>query len=95
MSKQAFHQADDRLSNVEVSNDAPDVQVQDESYLALGREPIPVQKDDAPVEDPIDAKTADSDEQLERDEKESIDKSNIIKDKTRHANPIGSYKEPK
>jgi hypothetical protein len=95
MSKQAFHQADDRLSNVEVSNDAPDVQVQDESYLALGRERIPVQKDDAPVEDPIDAKTADSDEQLERDEKESIDKSNIIKDKTRHANPIGSYKEPK
>ncbi|KAI9824320.1 MAG: hypothetical protein M1826_007417 [Phylliscum demangeonii] len=56
---------------------------------------IPVQKDDAPVEDPIDAKTADSDEQLERDDKDAIDPSNIIEDRTRHAKPKGSsYVEP-
>ena len=31
----------------------------------------------------------------ERDEREAIDKSNILKgDRTRHARPIDSYKEP-
>ena len=31
----------------------------------------------------------------ERDDKEAIDKSNIIKgDRTRHAKPAGTYKEP-
>lgn len=34
-------------------------------------------------------------EVIERDDKEAIDKSNIIKgDRTRHAKPVGTYKEP-
>ena len=37
----------------------------DDAYVSrTGQEAIPVQKDDAPVEDPIDAETADSDEAL-------------------------------
>ena len=37
----------------------------DDSYASrTGQSQIPVQKDDAPVEDPIDAATADSDETL-------------------------------
>ncbi|RDA82819.1 hypothetical protein CP532_6096 [Ophiocordyceps camponoti-leonardi (nom. inval.)] len=55
---------------------------------------IPVQADDARVEDPIDEDTADTDAQLARDEKDAIDTSNIIKEKTRHAAPKGGYREP-
>jgi len=37
----------------------------DNEYVSrTGQSEIPVQKDNAPVEDPIDPKTADSDEQL-------------------------------
>ncbi|PCD25911.1 hypothetical protein AU210_012345 [Fusarium oxysporum f. sp. radicis-cucumerinum] len=38
-------------------------------------------------------KTADTDKQLDQDEEEAIDKSNIIKNRTRHAQPQGSYEE--
>ncbi len=31
---------------------------------------------------------------LERDDAEAIDKSNIIKERTRHAEPQGGYREP-
>ncbi|UNI13893.1 hypothetical protein JDV02_000589 [Purpureocillium takamizusanense] len=55
---------------------------------------IPVQADDSKVEDPIDETTANSDAQLERDDAEAIDKSNIIKDRTRHAEPQAGYREP-
>ncbi|RDA92061.1 hypothetical protein CP533_0985 [Ophiocordyceps camponoti-saundersi (nom. inval.)] len=55
---------------------------------------IPVQADDVRVEDPIDETTADTDAQLARDEKDAIDTSNIIKEKTRHAAPKGGYREP-
>ncbi|RCI14813.1 hypothetical protein L249_6517 [Ophiocordyceps polyrhachis-furcata BCC 54312] len=74
---------------------------------------IPVQADDARVDDPIDEDTADTDAQLgrssilriighalkltltkARDEKDAIDTSNIIKEKTRHAAPKGGYREP-
>lgn len=30
----------------------------------------------------------------ERDEKEAIDKSNIMKERTRHAKPVETYREP-
>lgn len=96
--------------------DVPSGDVMSDDYVEGG--PVPVQKDDAPVEDPIDASNADTDAQLgqfvvvvpashitdtmesvlttmmmtkkpERDEKEAIDKSNIIKQRTRHAKPQG------
>jgi len=56
--------------------------------------PIPVQNDNASVEDPIDRSTADSDEQLERDENDAIDESNIVEGRTRGAKPSGGYREP-
>ncbi|MCJ1444027.1 MAG: hypothetical protein MMC23_004527 [Stictis urceolatum] len=55
---------------------------------------IDVQKDEVPVEDPVDAETADSDEQLVRDGSDAIDKDNIIDERTRGAKPEGSYREP-
>ncbi|PHH92351.1 hypothetical protein CDD83_7729 [Cordyceps sp. RAO-2017] len=55
---------------------------------------IPVQADDTKVEDPIDETTADTDAQLERDDADAIDKSNIISERTRHAEPAGGYREP-
>ncbi|KAK0703508.1 hypothetical protein B0T26DRAFT_600768, partial [Lasiosphaeria miniovina] len=90
-------QHDDVATDVDVPKDAPDGNPpQDNSYVSRRFESIPVQKDSAPVEDPIDARTADTDQQLERDDVEAIDKSNILKgkSKTRHAKPAGSYKEP-
>ncbi|KAI5465380.1 hypothetical protein BGZ63DRAFT_399854 [Mariannaea sp. PMI_226] len=76
---------------------APSGEVVDESYVSRSgnkNEAIPVQSDKDMVEDPIGANTADTDEQLARDDEEAIDKSNIIKEKTRHAAPQGSYQEP-
>ncbi|KAB8291162.1 hypothetical protein EYC80_009850 [Monilinia laxa] len=59
------------------------------------QEPIPVQSDGAAIEDPIAADTANSDAQLERDDKEAIDKSNIIDSKTRGAaKSTETYREP-
>ncbi|KAJ5444438.1 uncharacterized protein N7458_008310 [Penicillium daleae] len=48
---------------------------------------IPVQDDIQDVEDPVDEGMADSDQQLANDEKEAIDRSNIINERTRHAKP--------
>ncbi|KAJ5911839.1 uncharacterized protein N7473_001142 [Penicillium subrubescens] len=48
---------------------------------------IPVQDDIQDVEDPIDEGMANSDQQLANDEKEAIDRSNIINERTRHAKP--------
>ncbi|KAK7717877.1 hypothetical protein SLS57_006253 [Botryosphaeria dothidea] len=68
----------------------------DNDYASrTGQYQIPVQKDEAPVEDPIDPNTADSDEQLARDDKDAIDESNIISDRTRGAaKKVGTYAEP-
>ena len=101
----------------------------DNSYASSKNEPVPVLKDEEPVEQPNDAIDPDSDKALgklislnllpryqqalmalvenkwnskrlilvaERDEKEAIDKSNILKgDRTRHATkPAGTYREP-
>ncbi|KAL0936851.1 uncharacterized protein CTRU02_209067 [Colletotrichum truncatum] len=79
------------------SNEAPTGEYQDSEYVSRPSQrgqPISVQADDAKVEDPIDARTADTDEQLERDDKEAIDKSNILDERTRHAKPSGQYREP-
>ncbi|KKY34791.1 hypothetical protein UCDDA912_g05220 [Diaporthe ampelina] len=69
----------------------------DETYNDYSTEggQIPVQDDRLPVEDGVDAATADSDAQLERDDNEAIDKSNIVEYRTRGAKPeAGSYREP-
>jgi hypothetical protein len=63
MSKTAWVQTDERAAKGDT--DAPEGQVQDKSYTtSTQREPIPVQADDEPVEDPIDERKADSDSQL-------------------------------
>ncbi|KAF5020961.1 hypothetical protein F66182_7007 [Fusarium sp. NRRL 66182] len=78
--------------------DAPSGQFQENSYVSRPGEkdqPIAVQADSDEVEDPIDADQADTDAQLERDEKDAIDKSNIINERTRGATqPSGTYQEP-
>ncbi|KAF2457929.1 hypothetical protein BDY21DRAFT_285429 [Lineolata rhizophorae] len=76
--------------------DAPTGDVGDNDYQSrTGQSHIPVQKDDAPVEDPIDASKADSDQALAQDEKEAIDRSNIIGGRTRGATKkAGTYQEP-
>ncbi|KAK5117949.1 hypothetical protein LTR62_003993 [Meristemomyces frigidus] len=58
--------------------------------------PIPVQKDEDAVESGINSATEDSDAQLERDDKDAIDQSNVIDGgRTRGAaKKAGSYTEP-
>ncbi|EXJ82968.1 hypothetical protein A1O3_06785 [Capronia epimyces CBS 606.96] len=69
--------------------------LQNDYKSRTGQGDIPVQSDDAPVDDPIDANTADSDEQLVRDDNEAIDKSNILDERTRGATKqAGTYREP-
>ncbi|MCJ1250966.1 hypothetical protein MMC30_008196 [Trapelia coarctata] len=75
----------------------PNDQPKDDSYVSrTGQDPIPVQKDEAPVEGPIDDATADSDEMLARDDTEAINTDNIINGgRTRGAaKPSGTYREP-
>ncbi|CCF35743.1 hypothetical protein CH063_07462 [Colletotrichum higginsianum] len=78
------------------SNGAPTGEVSDNEYVSRqgDRQPIDVVSDETKVEDPTDPETADSDAQLERDDKEAIDKSNIVKERTRGAQPAGEYREP-
>ncbi|CAI4212822.1 unnamed protein product [Parascedosporium putredinis] len=69
MSKYSYQQTDDVASD-DLPQGAPDGQVSDNSYARPGgrNEPIPVVKDEASIEDPINESNADSDQQLERDE---------------------------
>ena len=78
------------------AQDIPTGEVQDNDYKSrTGQNEIPVQADDKPVEDPIDEETADSDAQLEADDKNAIDQSNIISERTRGAaKSAGTYQEP-
>ncbi|MCJ1327226.1 hypothetical protein MMC10_003894 [Thelotrema lepadinum] len=79
----------------EYENEAPTGDVQDPEYVSrTGQSHIPVAKDDASIEDPINAETADSDKQLERDDADAIDQSNIVDGRTRGAKPSGGYREP-
>ncbi|KAK7928667.1 hypothetical protein PG985_005665 [Apiospora marii] len=57
-------------------------------------EPVGVISDETKVEDPIDAKTADSDAQLERDDKDAIREDNIVGERTRGGKPRPNYQEP-
>merc|ERR1712093_789618 len=74
------------LTFCNMSSDIPQGDTQDNDYVSrTGQEeaPIPVQSDNDVVESGVDAETADSDEQLARDDNEAIDESNIIDEKTR------------
>ncbi|KAG9207009.1 hypothetical protein G6514_000300 [Epicoccum nigrum] len=65
--------------------------------MTTGQSEIRVLKDDAPIErnEYNDREVADSDKQLERDEKEAIDESNILDERTRGAaKEAGTYAEP-
>ncbi|KAJ6786477.1 hypothetical protein PWT90_06515 [Aphanocladium album] len=64
------------------------------SYVTNQKETVPVQGDNAKVEDPIDPDQEDTDQQLDKDDKDAIDQSNIVKGRTRGAKPIDSYQEP-
>ncbi|KAL7973263.1 hypothetical protein HDV63DRAFT_368155, partial [Trichoderma sp. SZMC 28014] len=69
--------------------------IQDDSYASQMNEPVPVQSDSKDVEDPVDASFADTDQQLAQDDKEAIDESNIMDERTRNATkPRGTYQEP-
>ncbi|OAA52541.1 hypothetical protein BBO_00382 [Beauveria brongniartii RCEF 3172] len=94
MSKPSDAQIDPELTDKPESY-VPDVQVQDNSaYVTRAKEPVPVQGDDAAVEDPVSESKANSGAQLDRDEDEGIDESNMVKGRTRGAKPTtGSYKE--
>lgn len=50
----------------EQMDNVPEGQVQDDSYVTGGNESIPVQSDNATLEDPIQASSADTDQQLGR-----------------------------
>jgi len=97
MSSTAWAYTADKPSSKQLPPDVPPGQVEDDSYVTEQRddnEPVPVQKDSDPVEGPIDDATADSDKQLDQDESEAIDKTNIIEERTRGAKPTDSYQEP-
>ena len=66
MSKTAYHQADDKLTGSAMDTNEPEGQVHDDSYVTSRQkgEPVPVQRDDAPVEEPVSTRGADSDKQL-------------------------------
>ncbi|KAG6989386.1 hypothetical protein FocnCong_v021076 [Fusarium oxysporum f. sp. conglutinans] len=96
MSQVSWSKSDDKPGRVEDQPEAPAGQVTDDSYVT-GKErdagPVPVIGDDDPVEAPVQPTKSDSDEALERDEREATDKSNIIKG-PREKPPPGSLREP-
>ena len=42
----------------------PNKGINDDDYVSTGQGPVPVQENEAPIDDPIDPATADSDETL-------------------------------
>ncbi|KAK0747226.1 hypothetical protein B0T21DRAFT_379355 [Apiosordaria backusii] len=94
MSKTGYAYTDDK-EGADIPREAPEGIVDDPSYKTSKNESVPVIDDNEEVEDPIKPGSADSDKQLQQDEKEAIDPSNIIKERTRHATkPGGTYAEP-
>ncbi|KAI4613014.1 hypothetical protein J4E90_000186 [Alternaria incomplexa] len=78
------------------SSEIPNGNAMDNDYKSrTGQTEIPVQNDEAPVEATEYTNGGDSDAQLERDEKDAIDKSNILDERTRGATKkSGTYTEP-
>ncbi|GIJ89083.1 hypothetical protein Asppvi_008012 [Aspergillus pseudoviridinutans] len=91
MSNRAEREAED---NYEAENDTSPVsaEVIDNSYTRETnpelRNQVPVQSDQAEYEDPMQPPYSNTDQQLADDEREAIDKSNILRgDRLRHAKP--------
>jgi len=77
-------------------SDAPSGQVADDSYVSRPGQKgsVPVVRD-GDVDSPYDKGNPDSDQQLDRDDKDAIDESNIVDSRTRGAaKKEGSYAEP-
>lgn len=75
--------------------DTSAVPAQDDYVSRTGQSEIPVERDGKTVEGGYDNRDqADSDAQLQADEKDAIDSSNIIEERTRGAKPAGTYTEP-
>ncbi|RHZ58939.1 uncharacterized protein CDV56_106089 [Aspergillus thermomutatus] len=96
MSNRVEREAED---NYEAENDASPVSadVVDNSYVGETRSElrnqVPVQRDEAPYEDPMQPPYSNSDQQLDDDEREAIDQSNIMSgDRLRHAKPSTANK---
>jgi hypothetical protein len=64
MSKNAWAYTDEKDDRVPEVPEAPEGQVQDDSYVTKTNEPIPVTGDNANIADPVKPKNADSDKQL-------------------------------
>ncbi|KAF7169733.1 hypothetical protein CNMCM5623_002385 [Aspergillus felis] len=91
MSNRAEREAED---NYEADNDPSPIsaEVIDNSYVGETnpelRNQVPVQSDQADYEDPMQPPYSNTDQQLADDEREAIDKSNILRgDRLRHAKP--------
>ncbi|CAG8898624.1 unnamed protein product [Penicillium egyptiacum] len=91
MSNPTEREAED---NYERENDASPVTgtITDTSYAAETNpyltDKVPVQPDDQQFDDPMQPPYSNSDQQLERDESEAIDQSNVLKgERLRHAKP--------
>ncbi|KAK5256155.1 hypothetical protein LTR40_010569, partial [Exophiala xenobiotica] len=91
--KSNYRGADDKYEAQNDDKFDPSGDLNDSSYVRPGDSTVPVQKDSAPVEDPMQAPKSNSDAQLEQDEREAIDRGNVVKGRTRHAKPTGSYSE--
>jgi len=77
------------------NDDAVDIsgEIQDNSYVSSDHYPLPVQEDSKPVEESLRA-DPNSDAALDQDEKEAIDRSNIVEERTRGAAvTAGAYSE--
>ncbi|CAI7656065.1 unnamed protein product [Penicillium palitans] len=80
--------------NYERENDPSPVAgtFRDDSYAKLKGQ-VPVQGDNQQFDDPMQPPYSNTDQQLEEDEQEAIDNSNILKgDRLRHAKPRTSNK---
>ncbi|KAI2626133.1 hypothetical protein GGS26DRAFT_592910 [Hypomontagnella submonticulosa] len=76
----------------DIENPPPSPSIADEPYDP----PTSAKGEEAPVQsDRVDEETGDTELKLGRDDKEAIDTSNIIPERTRHADPLaGTYREP-
>ncbi|OJJ03362.1 hypothetical protein ASPVEDRAFT_42875 [Aspergillus versicolor CBS 583.65] len=99
MSNRAEREAEDRYENL---NDPSAVSSRftDNSYAKETRSglkgQVPVQRDSASYNDPMQPPYSNTDQQLAQDENEAIDRSNILGgDRLRHAKPDlqGQYRE--
>ncbi|KAK0637002.1 hypothetical protein B0T17DRAFT_651661 [Bombardia bombarda] len=86
-----------RQQQQQQSGEAPTGEVHDNSYVSRPghkHEPMQVVSDNERLNSGANPAAANSDAQLQRDENDAIDKSNIIDERLRGAEPSHGYKEP-